>query len=293
MGPQAALLPDGRRLHLNYGPIDLIVEADAPSRQAAYARAIARFETVLSELVTELPALRRPVDDHPFRGVVARRMQAATRLHLPNFVTPMAAVAGAVADEILSVMASVPGLTKAHVNNGGDVAFFLGPGESVTAAMVGGQISLRAHDPWRGMATSGWQGRSHSLGIADAVTVLARTAADADAAATLIANAVDLPGHPAITRCPASELAPDSDLGMRLVTVGVGPLHDADVARALDRGLSHAQALIERGLIGDVFLSLNGQTRVTGAAQTNPIPEVSHARVHPSQDDGFRRRHLP
>ena len=26
-GPQASLLSDGRRLHLNHGPIDLIVEA--------------------------------------------------------------------------------------------------------------------------------------------------------------------------------------------------------------------------------------------------------------------------
>ena len=48
----------------------------------------------------------------------------------------------------------------------------------------------------RGIATSGWRGRSFSLGIADAVTVLAATAAEADAAATMIANAVDLPGHP-------------------------------------------------------------------------------------------------
>ena len=65
----------------------------------------------------------------------------------------------------------------------------------------------------RGIATSGWRGRSFSLGIADAVTVLADRAAAADAAATIIANAVDLPGHPAIVRVPACELAPDSDLG--------------------------------------------------------------------------------
>ena len=67
----------------------------------------------------------------------------------------------------------------------------------------------------RGVATSGWRGRSFSLGIADAVTVLAATAAAADAAATIIANAVDLPGHPAIARRPASELEDDSDLGDR------------------------------------------------------------------------------
>ena len=34
--------------------------------------------------------------------------------------------------------------------------------------------------PHRGVATSGWRGRSHSLGIADSVTVVARNAAAAD-----------------------------------------------------------------------------------------------------------------
>ena len=83
---------------------------------------------------------------------------------------------------------------------------------------------IDADDPARGIATSGRHGRSFSLGIADAVTVLARTASQADAAATIIANAVDLPGHPAIVRCPANELQPDSDLGARLVTRDVGAL---------------------------------------------------------------------
>ena len=78
--------------------------------------------------------------------------------------------------------------------------------------------------PVRGIATSGWRGRSFSLGIADAVTVLADRAAMADAAATIIANAVDLPGHPGVVRVPARDLAPDSDLGDRLVTQGVGEL---------------------------------------------------------------------
>ena len=81
---------------------------------------------------------------------------------------------------------------------------------------------IDADDPSRGVATSGRHGRSFSLGIADAVTVLARTASQADAAATIIANAVDLPGHPAIVRCPACDLQPDSDLGARLVTREVG-----------------------------------------------------------------------
>ena len=62
------------------------------------------------------------------------------------------------------------------------------------------------------------------------VTVLADTAACADVAATLIANAVDLPGHGAITRAPARTLFPDSDLGAIPVTTDVGALSAAECA---------------------------------------------------------------
>ena len=102
-------------------------------------------------------------------------------------------------------------------------------------------------DPVRGVATSGRHGRSFTLGIADAVTVLAADAATADAAATLLANAVDLPGHPAIDRTPAVELAPDSDLGDRLVTVGVGHLADEEIEAALAAGHAAAEAMRRAG----------------------------------------------
>ncbi len=177
----------------------------------------------------------------------------------------MAAVAGSVADEVLSAM-SRRTLTKVYVNNGGDIAFHLAPGSTFTAASPTGPITIRAADAARGIATSGWRGRSHSLGIADAVTVLARTAAGADAAATLIANAVDLPGHPAIERIPARDLAPDSDLGDRPVTTGVGPLSPAETALALAAGLATARRYRMRNLILAASLTLNGQTVTTEEA---------------------------
>ena len=127
------------------------------------------------------------------------------------------------------------------------------------------------------MATSGWRGRSHSLGIADAVTVIARTAAEADAAATMIANAVDLPGHPAIARRPACELAPDSDLGVRAVTVGVGTLTAGEVDRALAGGFGAARRYAARGLIGGALLSLAGRSRAVGAALELTQPEPQDA----------------
>ncbi|MFC2968770.1 UPF0280 family protein [Acidimangrovimonas pyrenivorans] len=280
-GAQAAYLADRVRLHLNHGPIDLILWANQAARREAYERAAARFSGLLEELVAELPELRSPAP-WDLKGPIARRMAAAVAPFAPVFITPMAAVAGAVADAVLAAMAGAPGLSKAHVNNGGDIAFHLTPGEAVTAAVAGARarVTLAAGQPERGLATSGWRGRSHSLGIADAVTVLARTAAEADAAATLIANAVDLPGHPAVIRQPACALAPDSDLGDRLVTVDVGPLTREEAAAALDRGLATARDFHRRGLIGAALLSLSGQSRSTGAAlascQREPADEPEH-----------------
>jgi uncharacterized protein len=277
---QACLLPDGRRLHLQDGPIDLIVEAAGETAvvAAAYRAAASRFRFVLDELCSELAALRSPsrAPARAFRTPVAQRMENAAALHAADtFITPMAAVAGSVADEILAVMRAEAGagLKRLSVNNGGDIAFWLGPGETTTLGLVDrpdrpslfARASIAAGDGIGGVATSGAPGRSFSLGIADAVTILARDAAEADAAATVVANAVDLPGDPRIARAPACSLQPDSDLGDRLVTRNVPPLDRESIARALDSGLAVARNLLGRGLIVAAALHLQGETRVAGA----------------------------
>jgi len=284
--PAANMLPDGRRLHLHHGPIDLIVEAVGEGRTAACERVKERFETVLHEMVDELDELRRPAcSSRRLEGPIARRMQNAVLPLLPTFITPMAAVAGAVADEMVDVATAADDLDKVIVNNGGDIGFFLGPSRRLTAALAGfagGRITVDASDPWRGLATSGWHGRSQSFGIADSVSVLAHNAATADAAATLIANAVDLPEHPQIERTPANELAPDSDLGLRLVTTNVGPLEAVDVSQALDRGESYANALLEQAIIGGAVLVLNNEVRCVGVGRRLTTNEEQGA------NDGFR-----
>ncbi|MBB6467893.1 hypothetical protein HNQ96_003776 [Aminobacter lissarensis] len=273
-GPEISWLPDRRRLHFNHGPIDLIVEAwgDPKELQAAYRQAAARFETILPELVGELTELRRPASTTPrnFLGSTAQRMEAAVAPLSRTFITPMAAVAGSVADEMMAAMVAGRRLDRAYVNNGGDIALQIAPGQEISAAIadtghgLADRLTIRAEDPVRGIATSGWRGRSFSLGIADAVTVLAVSAAAADAAATLIANAVDLPGHRAIQRQPARDLAPDNDLGDRLVTTGVGPLDAEEIELALEAGLSIAETLRRQGSIQTAALYLGGRNRISG-----------------------------
>jgi len=276
---QATWLPDGRRLHLHHGPIDMIVGVTGPGRDAALGRAVSRFDTLLSELAAELPRLRAP-DGPPPRSETARRMTRAIAPFAPTFVTPMAAVAGAGAETILAAICDGPGVDKAYVNNGGDVAFYLTEGhhmQAAIAAFVGGTIRIRMEFPVRGIATSGAGGRSHSLGIADSVTVLATTAARADAAATLLANAVDLPDHPAITRIPACDLAPDSDLGHRPVTTAMGPLTETEIDTALASGAALARDYVQRGLIHAAHLTLQGRSLTTGDLPQLQQKDTVHA----------------
>jgi ApbE superfamily uncharacterized protein (UPF0280 family) len=268
--PHAARLRDGR-LHLQHGPIDLVIEAfGAPHEvEAAYAQAFERFGDVLTGLVAELPTLRQPVGvAHPLlRGPVARRMAKAVWPHRAVYITPMAAVAGSVADEILAAMTAGRTLDKVYVNNGGDIAFHLAPGQELRAGIfvdaLEGMARLVHDRPVRGIATSGWGGRSFSRGIADAVTVLAKDAAAADAAATIVANAVDIDHH-LIVRHPASMLDPDSDLGDLQVTTAVGALPQEAIERALDHGAAEARRLQRLGLIEAAALSLKGTWRIEG-----------------------------
>lgn len=265
--------------------MDLIVEAhgDAQAVAAAHQRAWLRFQTLLSELVLELPALKSPVVGRcTLQGVVARRMWNACRPFAAAFITPMAAVAGSVAEEILDCFAAT-GVQRAWVNNGGDIALYLAPAEAARVGVVADIAALRAAQlqeglqdwlvvdgafcitsaiPVRGVATSGWRGRSQSLGIADSVTVLARSAAQADAAATVVANAVNV--HDVrIERRPACQVKDDSDLGAMLVTVAVPALAASQVRRALQAGLLKAQELQAAGHLWCALLACQGQWAAT------------------------------
>ncbi len=276
--PQIALLPDGKRLHLQDGPIDLVIGASGGEGEVrvAYEAAARRFNGLLDELCEELAELRTVADpaQSALRGVVARRMYAAVApFAADHLITPMAAVAGSVAEEILRAMLTAARLDRAYVNNGGDIALHLIGAERFAVGLmdrpdhrgVMQTIQIEAGDAARGIATSGRHGRSFSLGIADAVTVLAKTASQADAAATVIANAVDLPGHPAIVRLPANELQPDSDLGARLVTREVGRLGEGEIDDALGAGVDRARQLLAAGLIEGAALRLLGETALVGS----------------------------
>jgi ApbE superfamily uncharacterized protein (UPF0280 family) len=286
---------DASRWHWQHGPIDLILGADGEPAavQAAYHACWTRFADVLPELVGELKLLRQPVPadaalhDTALKGPVARRMWSACHPHRARYITPMAAVAGSVADELIAAFARER-VARAFINNGGDIALYLTEGQQYRVGVfadlancsgshlsrdhaLDANLTLDASVPVRGIATSGWRGRSFSLGIADSVTVLARDAATADAAATMIANAVNL-DHTGIVRRPASSLKDDSDLGELLVTVDVPALPQPLIELALARGVTVAQRLREQGLIDGAALFLQGRVRVAGIHENGALP---------------------
>ncbi len=288
----AALLPDGKRLHLHHGPIDLVIFADtepARGREQAFRAAAARFDGLLEEIVAELHLLRKPIRDggHAPEGAVAQRMWAAAKPHAAGqFITPMAAVAGAVADTVMEAMLRAADITRAYVNNGGDISMFLREGRSYEAAISApsgkelARVVIQGGIGVGGMATSGMGGRSLSAGIADAATVFAASAAVADAAATMVANAVDIPGHRSISRRPADEIDPETDLVGMDVATGCGELSKDEVALALDRGALAANGMIGIGLISSAALFLRGESRTLGAlsgAAGIDIRQLDHA----------------
>lgn len=260
---QSAVL-SGARLYLQHGPIDLIIGVEG-DRATAFEAAQNRLSRVLAELMDEIDLLRQCGGPRP-QGEVARNMWHAAKRH-DGFVSPMASVAGAVAQTVLDAMCRATKLHRAYVNNGGDIALHLSEGATFNVAMSGlgggslGQITLTSQSKIRGIATSGQGGRSLSFGIAESVTVLAETACAADVAATLITGSVDLPNHPAISRMPAKEIDENSDLGPRMVVTNVGELSAREITKALNKGAGHARMMQSSGLIHAASLHLRGQSQ--------------------------------
>jgi len=280
-GPESWQDEFGRQ-HLRHGPIYLIMEYFGPADEISQSaqQAASYFQNVLNDLVGELEILRRPITDaYPLlQKPVAQTMARAVWPLREDYVTPMAAVAGAVADRVLAAAVEGRTLIKAYANNGGDISIYLTPRNRLDAGVIAelstgglaGQVGVEYSMPVRGVATSGWRGRSHSRGIADAVTVLSGTAAEADAAASIIANWVNVE-HAAIERVPAKELDPDSDLGAIPVTVAVGPLPSGTKRSAILSGVNRARGLLDKGAIVGAFISLGNQAATVGTVNTGSL----------------------
>lgn len=264
------------RLLLECGPLHAVIQT-APAEYTAVAAeaALRALEQVAAhrDLVRRFIGAIGSAADLP--PVVAAMVAATRALDEPE-ATPMICVAGAIADAAAAAAAAA-GAALVTVNNGGDIALRLAPGQQVRVGLhsglagggIAGTLTLTAADGVGGICTSGLGGRSLTRGIASAVTVLATTAIAADAAASLVANQTYVP-YPGIERAPAKSVDPDSDLGDLAVTIRVPPALPANVCEeALRRGALEAERL-GRTIHGAV-LFVGSRRRLAGHVKEEAI----------------------
>ena len=269
-------LPGNKAVLAENGPLRLVIQAyqdDYPDIELAKKGAQYSFGC-LERVAAEQELLRRP---HPQINVsvgdeiaeIARTMIASVRLIGDKDLTPMAAVAGTIADFVANYIFK-QGATRVIVDNGGDIAIRLAPAEivrvgfrpEITSQKITHLISIDSRSESWGVNTSGLGGRSLTRGIASGVTAFATTSSVADAAATAIANSC-IADDDNIRMAPASSIDPNSDLGDLLVTVSATGVSQETKKRALNCGLKKAEFLVEKGIIRGAVLAVGENFAMT------------------------------
>ena len=249
-----------RKLYIEYGPTNLEIEVTNDNHIEIYQFILSIFKDKFDELAKEKDKLKRKtLAKRKFNSEIGKIMQKSTEIFLPKFITPMAAVAGSLSQSLLNDLLKNFVLDKIYINNGGDVAVYSSGNKNFTFSVGKNseiQIFLEKVNGHYGVATSGWKGRSFSLGIADSVTVVAKSASIADAAATMIANDINIDYHPNIKKENAAIIYEETDLKNKLITTNVGFLNHSEIKMALNKGKSSANLLINKKIILSALLNL-------------------------------------
>jgi len=232
---------------------------------------IARQRRLLSRLYRAVPG--------DLEDFLAMKMIRSV-LAVDEALTPMAAVAGTIADGVAAFL-SRRGMTKVIVNNGGDVAIGTGPGVSVNVGIrpdlaqsgIEDILTLGDERPSWGVATSGLEGRSLTQGVASAATIIAGSASLADAAATCVANASYVEDETAIRR-PAEELDEQTDIPGIAVTIQAGPFTEEKKDLAISGAMNKAEEFINKGLIFGAYIVVDGKVMMTDFVRHRLIKET-------------------
>ncbi|MBP2637105.1 MAG: hypothetical protein H6Q72_3012 [Firmicutes bacterium] len=246
-------------VRLDYGPMQMTISAEddwGPMPQRARDAAQHAME-ILSELASYKVIAASPQQELPASEnwpAVLRQMIDAVTGSGDRTLTPMAAVAGSIAD-LTADWLHARGATKVLVNNGGDIAVRLTGSQTTTvgvAPAIGHNpthaLVLAADNNIGGIATSGLGGRSFTKGIASAAVVAAARASLADACATSLGNATYI-DHPAVKVKLAEQLDPNTDIRGHKVVEEVGLLPTHVVEQALHNSWTQAVQLYKTGLI--------------------------------------------
>jgi ApbE superfamily uncharacterized protein (UPF0280 family) len=241
-------------IFVDYGPMQMTIQAVFTGSQSdKQVQDAGRYaKELLTEVARQKEIAKRAQQDLPsgvFDSEVLQRMISAVRQSTDKTLTPMAAVAGTIADMTADYLADL-GAIKAIVNNGGDIAIRLQEGQTARVGIAVSRkeavmptVLITKESGIGGIATSGLGGRSFTKGIASAAVVAAKSAALADACATSIGNAV-YTEHPHIRLALAEELDPNTDIRGHYVVKEVGLLPPDIIQKALNNGRTHGAKLL-------------------------------------------------
>lgn len=263
-------------MFLEIGPASLVIQGTKSGSpwQCEEKRVVEKVKLIMAQIADLLPVLKQRayrITNTRYMPYVPKMMVEAVKSVDESTLTPMAAVAGAVADALKEFL-NHEGIETLSVNNGGDISVFNSTDRTLTIDIgdirnsKGPQrmLSVRGLTDY-GVATSGLGGRSLTLGLADTVTVVAPTAALADAAATFVCNHTNTMSDK-VRRIRAVEVDPLTDIPDEMVTIQVNQLTREDRNKALQNGLTVASNLQKSRLIygsvivlqGDMVTTING-----------------------------------
>jgi len=256
------------KLFIENGPTNIIAEAFSSEKIEIYNLICEYSSKFLKDLSLEIRTLKKPTSHkNEFVSEIANTMFNSTKLFLPNFITPMASVAGSISELLLLKVLEEFEVKKMYINNGGDISLYITKDEKFNFS-VGGETSFVVEyadtDGLGGIATSGWKGRSFSMGIADSVTVIAEKASIADAAATIICNHIDLKNSKKIKKTIANNLYEDTDLNNKLITVSVENLTETEIRQAISMGKIISEYYISKKFIKAVIINLQDNILILG-----------------------------
>ena len=256
------------KLFIENGPTNIIAEAFSLEKIKIYNLICEYSSKFLKDLSLEIRTLKKPTSyENEFVSEIANTMFDSTKLFLPNFITPMASVAGSISELLLLKVLEKFKVNKMYINNGGDISLYIAKNEKFNFS-VGGETSFVVEyadtDGLGGIATSGWKGRSFSMGIADSVTVIAEKASIADAAATIICNHIDLKNSKKIKKTIANNLYEDTDLNNKLITVSVENLTETEIRQAISMGKIISEYYISKNFIKAVIINLQNNILILG-----------------------------
>lgn len=266
-------LLSGNSIFVECGPMRLVIDARVgqvaqPQQALRAAEEAVRF---LEGVAAARPFLGRGYRESMPRVTdpLALKMIASVQAVGDEDLTPMAAVAGAMADAVADFLFA-RGMTRVLVDNGGDVAVRSCDGEPVRVGIrpqvdrkgISDVVLLGPERTAWGIATSGFGGRSLTRGVLESATVVAADASLADAAATAVANAGSV-ADGAVVRMPAEAIDPYTDIAGLDVTARIGPLAEERRQQAVDHAIRRAEELIERRIILGAYAACQGCSAMT------------------------------